>query len=171
MENIPTCSDQPDLMMCVPVKDMNGSTDEAIAFEMQHMLTSIGFSALGSMDEIVSIELKNVVVSGNLSLDSSADTLQWTLDDAVSQVYYAGVNDTVLSASYVPVISSDGYLMLPPQTVPSDAQVTITTKNDSVRTYDLSNQTWKAGQQIVYKMNLSVKQAEIGRPSCRVMVC
>ena len=156
-----TCSDQPDLMMCVPIKDMNGSSDEAITFAMQHMLTCIGFSAMGTMDEIVSIALKNVVVSGNLSLNSSADTLQWTLDDAVSQVYYAGVNDTLLSANYVPVISSNGYLMLPPQTLSSDAEITVTTKNDSIKTYDISNQIWKAGQQIIYKINLSVEPATI----------
>ena len=156
-----TCSDQPDLMMCVPIKDMSGSSNKTVAFAMQHMLTSIGFSALGTMDEVASIAVKNVVVSGNLSLDSTADTLQWTLDDPVSQVYYAGVNDTVLSANYVPVISSNGYLMLPPQTLPSDAQITVTTKNDSVKTYDISNKIWEAGQQIDYKMNLSIDPASI----------
>ena len=148
-------------MMCVPVKDMNGSSDEAVTFEMQHMLASIGFSAIGTMDEIVSIALKNVVISGNLSLNASADTLQWELDDVVSQVYYAGVNDTVLSANYVPVVSSNGYLMLPPQTLPDDAQITVTTRNDSVKTYDISNQTWKAGQQIIYKMNFTIDPSNI----------
>ena len=51
--------------------------------------------------------------------------------------------------------------MLPPQTLPSDAQITVTNKNDSVKTYDISNKIWEAGQQIDYKMNLSVVPASI----------
>ena len=43
---VPTeCADQPDLMLAVPIKDLNKTHKGAVAFEMKHALISIGFTA------------------------------------------------------------------------------------------------------------------------------
>ena len=155
------CSDQPDLMMSLPSKDLNGDDNSIVDLSMKHMLTSIGFSAIGTNDEIVSVSVKNIVVSGILSYDSAGDSLKWDLDDAVTQTYSPILNSTILSDSYVSIITNDGYLMFPPQILPSGAEITVTTKSDIIKTYDVSGKIWSAGQQINYNIDLTVSSFDI----------
>ena len=154
------CSDQPDLMMSLPAIDLNADSG-TVTLPMKHMLTSIGFSAIGTLDQIESITVKNIVVSGTVSYDSSGDSLKWDLGDITTTSYNALLNDTILYTEDIPVITSNGYLLLPPQTLSSGAEIIVTTKSDSVRTYDVSGLTWKAGQQIMYELNLSISPADI----------
>ena len=155
------CSDQPDLMMSLPAKDLNGADNSFVDLSMKHMLTSICFSAIGTIEEIESITVKNIIVSGTLSYDSTGDSLKWDLDDAVTKSYNPTLNDTILYDNYVPIISSNGYLLLPPQTLPDGAEITVTTKSDTIKTYDVSGMIWKAGQQINYKLDLIISPSNI----------
>lgn len=145
-----TCIDQPDFMMSVPAIDKtNGTVD----FNMQHMLACIGFSAKGTMQQITSITVKNVVVSGTVSYNSSSNALEWSLGDPTTTTYSPAVNDTTLSAGYVPVITTDGYLMLPPQTLASDAEITVTLDNSTSQTYSIGGNKWTEGQKVNYTLD------------------
>ena len=149
------CSDQPDLMINVPAVDLNSSNTDAVTIEMKHALTSIGFKAIGDNDYITSIDIENIIASGTVSYDITNDSIVWVLDDVSSETYSATTNNTELSSSYQSVITTDGYLMRPPQTTGDNAKLTLNTHNGTSKTYDISNQVWKAGDMINYNIDLS----------------
>ena len=75
-------------MMSLPAIDLNADSG-TVTLPMKHMLTSIGFSAIGTLDQIESITVKNIVVSGTVSYDSSGDSLKWDLGDITTTPYNA----------------------------------------------------------------------------------
>ncbi len=155
------CADQPDLMMAVPQTDLNETHTGAVNLEMRHALTCIGFSAVGSADIIETIEVTNVIVSGEVSFDIKDTVFVWTLDDPVSTTYNAIPNDSTINNNYQSIVAANGYLMLPPQTLQSGALLTITAKYSGTKTFDLSGQEWQAGQFINYKFDVTLTVDDI----------
>ena len=148
------CISQPDFVMCKPAIDQDGINNSAVPLNMQHMLCCVSFAAIGTFNTIRSISLSNISVAGTVSYSLAEDSLIWTLDDPVSQDYYGTINGATLYASSTVLTPNDGYLMLPPQALGSDATITATMDNDSVYTFNLSGLSLKAGQRVTFQVNV-----------------
>lgn len=155
-----SCSDQPDLMISVPVVDA-AYTEDAIAINMKHALACIGFKVKGSEDYIVAINMQNIVASGTMTYDIASDSIIWTLDDTSSLTYNPLMNDSALNSNYQSVITADGYLMLPPQTTGDNASIDIKTYTGLSKGYNISGQVWKAGDKIEYYADLTSDLSDI----------
>ena len=159
--NVPTeCANQPDLMLAPPQIDLNITHNGAINFNMQHTLTCIGFSAIGSGISIKSIQLTNVVTSGQVKVDPTTGGISWKLGAAQSS-FDAIPNNVTLEETLQDIITSNGYLMMVPQTLGSNAKLVVTDSDGTTTTFNLSGQVWKAGQKINYNLNLNEDPASI----------
>ena len=157
--NAPTvCTDQPDLMLAVPQFNLTSGT---VSLAMKHALTCIGFSAIGSYDVIETIEVTNVSVGGTVAITGTDTTFTWTLDDPVSTAYSPTYNDSVIDNTTLSIVTSNGYLLLPPQTLGTDALLTVTTKYGVTKKFDLSGLEWKAGEYINYVLDLKISNTDI----------
>ncbi len=155
-----SCANQPDLMIAIPQKDLNRSHSGAINFNMKHGLTCIGFSATGSYVTITSIQLTNICTSGELSIDATTGELNWKT--GTGQSYYEAIpNTTELDETMQSIVTSNGYLMMVPQTLPDNAQLIVKDNENNTYTFDLAGQIWKAGQKINYNLSLDEDPASI----------
>ena len=84
-------------MLAVPIKDLNKTHKGAVAFEMKHALTSIGFTAAGALDTITSIAVTNISSSGKLIYDETANILNWTVGPVSDNTYNALPNDSAIN--------------------------------------------------------------------------
>ena len=155
------CLNQPDFVMCKPAIDQDGQNGSTVPLSMQHMLSCVSFSAIGTFNTIRTISLSNISVGGTVSYSLAEDSLIWTLDDPVSQDYYGIINSATLYAVSTVLTPSDGYLMLPPQALGSDATITVTMDNDSTQTFNLSGLSLKAGQRVTFQVNVGTALDDI----------
>ena len=153
-----TCVDQPDLMIATPVFDKNSGT---VNLDLNHALVCIGFSAIGSYDVVETIEVANIVVSGTVSITGTASTFTWDLDDPVSTVYRVIPNGTVIDNTTQSIMQSNGYLLVPPQTLGENAIITVTTKYGVTKSYNMDNSVWEAGKNINYILDLKASNTDI----------
>ena len=123
---------------------------------MMHMLCCVSFEAIGTFNSIRSISLSNISVGGTVSYSLTEDSLIWTLDDPVTQDYSAVIIDTTLYAVSTVLTTNDGYLMLPPQALSSDAIITATMDNDSIYTFNLSGLSLKSGQRVTFQVHVAI---------------
>lgn len=152
---VPTdCGNQPDLLFATPPTDLNGTHQGAVNLDLQHALTSVGFSATGAFYSISTITLSNVYTSGELTYDFTTKSMNWNLTSAVGGTYDATANNKDLYYEMQPIITENGYLMMIPQTLPANATLTVTASNGNQTTFSLAGQVWKAGQTINYQLGL-----------------
>ena len=148
------CVNQPDFVMCKPAVNQDGISSSTVSLNMKHMLCCVSFEAIGTFNTIRTISLSNISVGGTVSYSLAEDSLIWTLDDPVSQDYYGVINSSTLYAVSTVLTPNDGYLMLPPQALGSDAIITATMDNDSIYTFNLSGLSLKAGQRVTFQVNV-----------------
>lgn len=156
-----TCKDQPDLMMTVPVTDQSTGT---VSFEMQHMLACIGLSATGMLQEIDTIYVKGIATEGTVTYNSDTSEFEWELGTMSGENDYMPIIvDTLLAPplGYVQINTSDGYLMLPPQTLTSTAQLQARLKDGTLVSFGTSDTEWKAGQKYNYQLDLTIPNDQI----------
>ena len=144
---------QPDLMIATS-KDIHPTTGK-VPLAYKHALTCIAFKAKGTGQTITAVKVKGVSASGTLSLDASGTPTWSNLSAPGTIVYTAGLNSTtgiVTTGTATSILSADGYLMMIPQTLTTNAQLIVTV--DGVdQTFNLSAQditTWTAGQILTY---------------------
>lgn len=155
---VPTAvADQPDLMVTtVPHQDLNRSNaGGSINMALSHALTCVGFRATGTGERITEIKVSGVAGSGSVALGSSP--VAWTIDTgAAASTFTAGVNGDPLDAVSANILNDDGYLMMIPQTLTDQAQVTVTI-DDGSKPYEMTfslnipgSGQWEAGRMVEY---------------------
>lgn len=169
--SVPTvCTNQPDLMVSVPVLDKNISTNATlpISFHMKHALACVGFTIKGNSESISKIALKGVSVSGDLSVDG-AGTIFWNnLSSPTTTEYSANIPASLeADPGGIDATTADGYLMMIPQTLVAGAKLVVVVDGKE-REVNLSGE-WLAG--VKYMYNITVKE-EINyskQPNCYIM--
>ena len=147
-----TTVDQPDLMVAIPRLDLNRTSASPVVLTMEHALTCIGFQAVGNGKVIESITLSGISLEGDLSMDGSE--IKWSnISEPVSTTIEVGLDDGTLSSSMsTNLTASNGYLMLIPQTLKSDAKMTVKFQGDETKTFSFTDSVWSAGQFIDYQL-------------------
>lgn len=158
---------QPDLMVAVPKMDMAcGVSQPTVNFTMKHALAAIGFTVSGEGEKITSIFLEKLLVGGKLSMDGSA--INWSNLYTNNVTYSAAMtsNPFIADATQRLVTPDNGYFMVPAQTLPSDAKLTIRLSNGTQRSAILSTLTpsLKAGYKYIYNIKLKDIFEVIGNP-------
>jgi hypothetical protein len=158
---VPTkVENQPDLMVAVPNKNMR-PTGKPVSLEMNHALTCVAFQIAGDGDKVTGIAITGVSVKGNLAVDG--ETVTWSgLEAATTTDFSASLNYDAGQTYYTTsetmstnLIAGNGYLMMIPQTLTSDAKVVVTMSDGSTKELALGTATWTAGQRITY--NITIK--------------
>ena len=147
-------SDQPDLMVAVPKKNI---FKETVAFTFYHALACIGFSVSGTDNEIEYVGISGISTSGNLSLDFDGNTPAWTKVSAVTDsIFKLGlIEETATAEAGTPIMSADGYLMIIPQNISENAKLVIKYSNEDPKEISLSDTNltaWEAGTKYIYEM-------------------
>lgn len=150
-----TIADQPDLMIAM-AKDIH-PTPGKVNLAYKHALTCLAFKALGDGQTITAVKVKGVSVSGTLNWDSSGNPVWSNLGPKTTSIYSAGLKSPSVTTTTTPtdILSTNGYLMMIPQTLGPDAKL-IVTINGVNKEFNLSAQTattWTAGQQLTYTIN------------------
>ncbi|MFI3331249.1 MAG: fimbrillin family protein [Rikenellaceae bacterium] len=141
---------QPDLM----ISDFaSGSKGEVVNLSLTHTLAAISFSVSGSSDATISsVGVKNISVSGVLSFNGQ--DFEWQTDDESSDEFYSGISQNItITDTSTSLMQTDGYLMMLPQTLSSDAQlvVTMSTGEDYVLSFEQGSK-WSAGEKYNYEL-------------------
>jgi hypothetical protein len=150
---------QPDLMLAVPRYNIL-PTGAAVALQMKHALTCVGFQIAGDGEQITGISISGVSVSGDVVMDGS--NIVWsnlgnatTTDFSTSLNYDAGEDYfTVPKNMSTNLIAADGYLMMLPQTRGSNAKIKLSFKDGSTKEINLNDYTWEAGKHVTYNITL-----------------
>ncbi len=151
---VPTnCSDQPDLMVSALRADLNKSQGSSpVNFQMRHVLTSIGFKAVGQ-GKITKIEVQGAKTSGTLTTLADG-TFSWNTSAASAGNFEATVNGADLGSTSQLVNTGDGYLMMIPQTLPAGAKLIVSIDDGREVEFDLGGRVWAAGQRINYSLSV-----------------
>lgn len=169
-DNVPQ---QPDL--CVAKPTMNVINSDGIqqnrTFTLSHQLTAVGFAMLGWNAKITEITVSGIANKGTLTMNPTGEPT-WTLDPAgTTGSYKVGVTQTSYqhspTNSYANITTSDGYLMMIPQTLGNEAKVTITYESTGdgstggTLTANLNDLgiTWEAGDKVTYNIRLKTAPA------------
>jgi hypothetical protein len=165
-----TVSDQSDLMYTSAAATNNKTTGTAVGLNFKHALTRISFSvrkdvSLSSNAVVInSIRIYGVKSKGTLTLDASLSN-PWALASDTTS-YALSVTDGTLrptanqalnTSDFQPVTSTNGYLMMLPQSLSSVNKVAVNYTVDGVAKsaiYVLSSATWSMGQSINYQFTL-----------------
>ncbi len=157
-----SCALQCDLMMAIPRKDIYPQIMGAVSLNFKHVLSSIGFSVVGSSTKIITnIAIKNVVDSGECTISDSGEVV-WELGDTSDREYSAIIDPEITPNIYdsQTVTLSNGYLMMIPQ--PSDNIEVIVTlydtdeQSDTQKSLSLSGVgNWEAGKTYEYLIDIA----------------
>ncbi len=159
-------ANQFDLMWATPV-DADASPCD---LTFNHALTAIKFVAGAELApcKVTKIEISSVKSSGILNLETG----DWIFDDADGAEAAGKVSDfsvapnLTLSAAYgssfvaagTAITSDDQTLLLLPQSLTSDNQITLTIESDGTEysfSASLDGQTWLAGKTVIYRLSAS----------------
>jgi hypothetical protein len=147
---------QPDLMIAVPRYNIR-PTGVNVSLGMKHALTGIGFQIKGDGEQVAGISISGISVSGDVLMDGRK--LEWTnlgaptnTDFSTSINYDTGEDYFTLPSTMTNLLATDGYLMMIPQELGSDAKIKITFKDGSIKEISLDTFTWEAGKQISYNI-------------------
>lgn len=164
---VPTnCSDQPDLMVSALLKDRNriNNGSSPVNFQLGHALTCIGFKASGNGEQITKITAKGVKTSGVLTVAEDG-TPSWNTSASGSGNFEATVDDGVYLGALAQLVNTGGgYLMMIPQTLGTEAMITVELNSGRSFDFDLSGITWQAGKFINYNLSITPEAALLLTP-------
>ena len=155
-----TVEDQPDLMVAIPRFNLRPTV--SVPLVMKHALTAIGFQIKGHAadysEEITDISITGVAITGTLAIDGSE--IKWTdlkqpTNKTFSVSLKSGDKYTVGGKISDDLLAENGYLMMIPQTLTSEAIVQITFADGSKTKINLATQTWEAGKRVTYNITLT----------------
>ena len=146
---------QPDLMLATCVKDVY---NEVVSLTFNHALTCIGFNLVGeSISDIEYIAISGISTSAQTSLTCDGNITWENYSGSNDTIFYAGLNNGTGSGSaYSPLMASDGYLMVLPQTLDLMPTLTIKFKNSDIKTANLKTNSitsWEPGKLYMYTLN------------------
>lgn len=146
---------QPDLMVAPPQFDLNINNGNNVSFAMKHALTSVGFRVAGAGEVVTGVKISGVKTTGTLSMDGTNVT--WSnLGPLTTTEFNAGVNTVTSSATMTSLMQGNGYLMMIPQTLDTNAKIIITLNDNSTKEISLSGtQDWIAGKTVYYNITFT----------------
>lgn len=147
---------QPDLMISTPKMDL---FKEVVDLGFSHALACVSFDVSGPNVPIEYIGVKGIYTSGTLSMDMLNKEPKWSgLTDFATSLYKVGlVQNPVASDPSTTIMATDGYLMMLPQALGTDAAIVVKFEGIDEKTIpfaNLNNKEWLAG----YKYNYSLKE-------------
>lgn len=147
-------ANQPDLMIAV-AKDKHPIGGK-VSLSYQHALTCLAFEVVGNGQTITGVKVQGVATSGTLTWNADG-TPYWKTVGAATSTYIAGVKPGGVSAQETPtnLLTSDGYLMMIPQTLPANAKLVVTI-NGVDKTFNLTG-VWTPGKIITYKIDSNLE--------------
>lgn len=158
---------QPDICVATPILNRTNadkSGGHLVNFEMRHSLAAIGIKASGNKIKIKSITFSGIASSGALNIENGT----WS-GVGSKQSFAVKVKADLESVPIADIMVSDGYLMVPPQTLGDDAVMTLifddlatgkTNLTKSVRLNTFASlKQWLAGQFIYYNIQLKANFA------------
>ena len=163
--NIPSrVESQPDLMVAAPAYNVH-RTSHPVTLQMMHTLTCVGFHVSGSGQRITGVTVSGVYPSGELEIE--ADHIVWnnleetplpgghsaTIDFDEGQNYFTAGTERNL-------LTDDGWLMMIPQFPGENSAVHLFFDNGTHREFSLNTFQWRAGEQVIYHLNLSGSTGE-----------
>lgn len=154
----PACSNQPDLLVSPPKTDLNKTNTgiSPVKFSFKHALTCIGFKLAGGGKKITSIKLKGVKTSGTISMDGTS--VNWTnLSEIPGAEFSAGLSTpggVTLTDVLTNVLSNDGYLMMIPHTLGSQAIIVVSVEGKKDIEFPLDGTSWESGKRVNYSITL-----------------
>ena len=165
--------DQPDLMFADPVYDLL-PTGHPVPLQMRHALTAVGFRVAGISERITSLSVTGVYVSGNAVMNGNGGAISWNLTGSKTAMNYSASIDFDSGQSYYSVTTSftnplmnDGWLMMLPQALSSDAKVKIGLSDGTTREVSLMTapgDQWEAGKREIYNIFVTPAGATVVSP-------
>ena len=156
---VPTdCSNQPDLLVAQPKPDLNKNNtgSSPVKFSFHHALTCISFKLAGGGKKVTSIKVKGVQTSGTLSMDGTV--INWTdLSETPATAFAAGLSTpggVTLTEELKDVLSPDGYLLMIPHTLGSQAVIVVSVEGKKDIEFSLANTKWESGKRVNYSITL-----------------
>lgn len=149
---------QPDLMVAVPQLNI---FKETVDIKFAHALACIGFNISAPDVRVDSIWITGIKTTGSLSLDFDGTTPTWSDigNNSDENFTFGIITDAVADTSGSGIMVSDGYLMMIPQSLTSDAYMMIQFENMDIKKVALSSTSikeWIAG----YKYTYSLKEGD-----------
>ncbi|MDR2911016.1 MAG: fimbrillin family protein [Bacteroidales bacterium] len=149
---------QPDLMMAVPRYDVR-PTHSAVALQMKHALTCVGFQIRGTGERVAKISIENVYGQGYAVVDG--DNIAWTTTGLANDIGSVAIrfdnkytNYYTCTSAMTNPIAGNGYLMMIPQTLGPNAKVRITLSDGTSKEIPLNSHTWSAGKKVTYNIDM-----------------
>ncbi len=152
--------DQPDLLFAEPLKDISPQVVGRVSLTFAHALACVSFGVItssGSEAQITSISLSGVVGDGVLRWDSDSDGVAWSLGEVSAEPFVIDVEAySTEGVGSVKLTSESGYLMMIPQTMLSDVEVSLTLDGecDPLCLTIPAGSEWEAGQQYHYVIDM-----------------
>lgn len=152
----------PDLLIGVAIKDKTKS-ETSIQFTMKHALASIGFKIKGQSELIKSVGIKGAYREGSIAMDAS-EGISWTnptnIDNSTpvncGMTYDSGKSYYTATATLKNVTSTNGYLMMIPQSMTDATKIVVTLNDNTTKEISLAGQAaWIAGAKILYDITLA----------------
>ncbi len=126
-------SNQPDLMVATPRKDIYPQIGGTVVLQFDHTLCKLGFSTKGETDlRITSVTLNDINDSGTLTMQSDG-TSKWSVSDKSTGDFAAtsakgDILTTVVNTDEAQNITTDkGYLFMLPQTLAKGSFIDVET--------------------------------------------
>ena len=157
-----TVADQKDLLVAAAF-DENHSTslDPKQALNFKHALTAVTFSAAADLFPctVTKITLTGIPTKNTYTYGlANGSNGTWATTGSIPQTFTFTLSQAV-SGSATPLTSGSNTLLMVPQTLPSNAKVTIEFTDGASRShtlsYPLSGQIWQAGKQVNYTLSTS----------------
>lgn len=152
---VPTSvANQPDLMVATPQMDLFKTT---VPLQFTHALACVGFDVSGENVPIEYIGVKGIYTSGKLMLNMTNKLPQWVdLTGISTDLYEIGlIPNAEATNPTTPVMATNGYLMMLPQTLGDDAAIVVKFEGIDAKEIPLKNAgttTWTAGNKYIYTL-------------------
>lgn len=172
------CTEQVDLMLSQPRKDIYPQVGGSVQLDFKHTLAAIAFSLKGEPTySITEIYISNVISSGEVSISDEGDVV-WKTSDELSELNYSALIDKNGQAGLdipTPLTLENGYLMMIPQDV-EEVKIVATildseTKEQTEKHFTLNGfDDWQAGEVYTYTINLGSYDYTIeGTSNCYIL--
>jgi hypothetical protein len=136
-------------------------TGHPVNLQMKHALTAIGFEVSGKGEVITGIAVTGISDQAVLMMDAEQPDL-WSNHGSLITTYLStNIYGGSFTANATPhnLLTADGYLMMIPQILTSDAKVRLTFSNNTNKDFDLTGgplpTAWEAGKKVTYHINLN----------------
>lgn len=145
---------QPDLMVAVPKLNL---FKETVDIKFAHALACVGFNVRADSVLVDSVWITGISTTGTLDLNFNGTEPSWSdIGAADTSIYTFGiVTDAIADTSASNIMAIDGYLMMIPQTLSSDAFLMIRFGNMDIKKIALSSTSiteWEAGYKYIYSL-------------------